>query len=324
MLASRLLPLLLSASTLLTAGAAPAAPSALEVTSATTSFSPGVRGELERIVAGHRGVMGICVKNVKTGEQISINGSEPFPTASTIKLAVMTTAFDRLARGAGPFRDYYDTRVYDAASSASGSGFLRQFREGSRVELKELLHFMITVSDNTATNMLVEWMDGLDPVNDWLKEHGFTVTRMNSTIGGRIIADREGRRTWGLGVTTPDEMGRLMEMILNGEAGTTSTTDEMLRLLGHQYFDGGIASQVPPTAWVGSKSGSVNDSRSDVAIVASPGGTYILSVYTKENKDQRWTRENEAEKAIQAVSRAVWKHFNSDSLWSRPSGCEAF
>lgn len=294
------------------------------VTSATTEFSPGLQGELEKIAAGHRGVMGISLRNLKTGEEISINGSEPFPTASTIKLAVMVAAFDRLSSGKGPFKDYFDTYVYDGSTSASGSGFLRQFKTGTKVELKELLHFMITVSDNTATNMLVEWMGGLEPVNGWLEDHGFKVTRMASTVGGGIIADPEMRREWGLGVTTPDEMRRLMEMIVNGEAGTAAATDEMLRLLGHQYFDNGIASQVPPTVWVGSKSGSVSASRSDVGVVASPGGTYVLSVYTKGNQDRSWGRTNEAEMAIQAVSRKVWEYFNPDSDWRRPSGAENF
>ncbi|MBX7247117.1 MAG: class A beta-lactamase-related serine hydrolase [Candidatus Sumerlaeaceae bacterium] len=293
---------------------------AITVTSQTTTFSKGWRGELERIVAAHRGVMGVSLKNLGTGESVEINADEEFPTASTIKLAVLCTVFDEMTSPTGRFPDYYLTRKYDEATSVGGAGFVKQFRNGTNVELKELVHFMITVSDNVATNMLVEWLGGLDSVNAWLGAHGFKATRMLATIGGKLVWNKELKDKWGIGVTTPNEMRRLMEMIKTGKAGSTTATDEMLRVLGHQYFDDGIAGEVPPGAWVGSKSGALNETRSDNAIVCSPGGTYVLSVYTKGNADKRWTSENEAENAIRAISRIVYRHYNPKTTWSRPAG----
>lgn len=292
-------------------------------TSATTSFPPQFREELGRIVSSHRGSMGLSVRHLETGETVEINGDTTFPTASTIKLAVMCTVFDELCRPGGKFKGYYDTRPYDAATSTGGAGFLQNYKDGTKVELKELLHLMITVSDNIATNMLVEWV-GIDTVNKWLERHGFAATRMLATIGGRIVWNDDLRREWGLGMTTPNEMRRLLEMIVRGEAGTTSATDEMLRLMGHQYFDSGIAAEVPPTVWTGSKSGSLNAMRADNAIVASPNGTYVLSVYTANNADKRWLYANEGDASIRAVSRAAWKHFNPGSQWQRPGGTERF
>lgn len=302
------------------AAAAPTA--ALQITTATKSFSRGFRGELERVVAQHRGVMGLSLKNLDTGEQVDVNGNEMFPTASTIKLAVMCTVFDELSSPSGRFKSYYDTRTYDASTSVSGAGFVQRFTDGTKIELKELLHFMITVSDNTATNMLVEAVGGLQPVNDWLINHGFEKTRMFSTVFGKIVWDAEMRKVWGLGVTTPNEMRRLCEIIATGKAGTTTATDEMLRLLSHQYFDGGIPAEIPPSVWVGSKSGAINDSRSDNAIVSSPAGRYVLSIYTKDNVERSWGDKNEAEANIRAVSRIVFKHYNPKSKWSRPAGTE--
>lgn len=266
--------------------------------------------------------MGISLKNLDTGEKLSINGDVEFPTASTIKLGVMCTVFDELSSATGKFNSYYMTKVYDESTSTGGAGFIQNFKKGRKVELKELLHFMITASDNTATNMLVEWLGGLQPVNDWLANHGFVKTRMFATIGGRIVWDRAMKNQWGIGRTTPNEMARLLEMLRLGRAGTTSATDEMLRLLGHQYFDGDIPAGVPPWVWVGSKSGAVNDSRSDNAIVASPGGTYVLSVYTKDNTDHRWDWQNEAEQNITKVSATVFHHYNPKIKWMRPAGTE--
>lgn len=294
----------------------------LRVTTATTTFSPGFVGSLEKIVAKHRGQMGISVKKIDSGEELQVNGDEVFPTASTIKTAVMCTVFAELSSPTGMFNDYYATRKYDATTSTGGSGFIQNYKDGTKIELKELLHLMITLSDNIGTNMLVEWV-GIDRVNQWLENNGFKETRLHSTIGGKIIWNAKLRKEWGLGKTTPNEMCRLMEMIVTGKANSsTSATDEMLRLLGHQYFDDHIAAEAPPTVWVGSKSGSLNESRSDTAIVASPAGMYVIIVFTKNNVDRRWNYQNEAEIAIQHVAREVYNQFNPTNTWKRPPGTE--
>lgn len=296
------------------------------ITSATTSFSDGLQGDLEKIVASHRGIMGIYCEKLGDGpsEIIAINADEIFPTASTIKVATMCAAMDQLVSGKGPFENYYSSMPYDETTTAGGSGWIQNYKFGTKIELKELIHLMITVSDNVATNMISVWI-GLDTINQWLIDHGFEHTRQYATIGSRQIYDKQGREEWGLGSTTPREMARLMKMIVNGEAGTTSSTEEMLRILGHQYFDAGIAGAIPPMVYVGSKGGSVNASRSDVAIVAGPSATYILSIYTKENVNTSWKKnENEAELAITKISGLIWKHFHPDSTWQPAPGSENF
>lgn len=295
----------------------------VKVTSATKEFAPGFRGELEKIVASHKGDMGLYIKNLDSNVTYSINGDEAFPTASTIKTATMAAAFAALDSDKSPFKDYYDTQTYDGGTSASGSGIIKNFKVGTKVELKEMMHLMMTVSDNVATNMISEWVT-LDYINKWLAEKGFVMTRQFSTIGGRTIWDPKGREEWGLGRTTPEEMARLLEMIATGKAGTAAACDEMLRILGHQYFDDKIGVQAPPFVYAGSKSGSVNASRSDTGIVASPGGTYVISVYTKNNKDTSWGKSNEAENAIKKIANLTYNHFNPDKPWTPVPGTEKY
>jgi beta-lactamase class A len=115
-----------------------------------------------------------------------------------------------------------------------------------------------------------------------------------------------------------------MEMIVSGKAGTPAATDEMHRLLNHRYFDEGIASRVPPWIVVASKSGRSERSQSDVAIVHSPSGTYALTVFTKEAKDNRKGWQNERSQEIRAISRAVWGHYHPNDKWSPPAGVEKF
>jgi hypothetical protein len=119
-------------------------------------------------------------------------------------------------------------------------------------------------------------------------------------------------------------MRALMEMVLEGKAGTAAATDEMHRVLNHQYHDQGIASQIPPWVVVASKSGRRPESQSDMAIVHSPSGTYVLTVFANESKDTRRGWENELSQVIRAVARAVWRHYHPNEKWSPPAGVEKY
>jgi beta-lactamase class A len=299
------------------AGIASVAGAALTADAAPVSK---LKEELDRIAERFQGALGYSLHNARTGDRIDRLGDELFPTASTIKLAIMCTAFDKQQKGE---IGYYDRREITTADRRGGSGFLQFYKPDSKVELKELLHFMITVSDNTATAMLIRWLTAMD-VNRWLESHGLKSTRLLSQLPEGETALRELSKTWGLGVTTPNEMRTLMEMTVEGRAGTPAATDEMHRLLNHQYFDDGIAGQVPPDVCVGSKSGALDESRSDVAVVHAPAGTYSLTVYTKDAKDQRWIWENQGMESIRAISRAVFRHYNPKVKWTPPPGVERF
>lgn len=186
-----------------------------------------------------------------------------------------------------------------------------------------------TVSDNTATLMLMRWVGGTDVVNNWLDRHGFKTTRLLYPwpISEAIQRDEaalqklfEPVMKWTMGVSTPNEMRTLMEMIVGGKAGTPASSDEMHRLLNHQYKDEGIASQIPPWVVVASKSGRSENSQSDMAVVHSPSGSYALTIFTKETKATRSGLLDERAQAIRAVSRAVWSHYHPNDKWEPPAG----
>ena len=115
-----------------------------------------------------------------------------------------------------------------------------------------------------------------------------------------------------------------MEMILAGKAGTAAASDEMHRVLNHQYHDQGIASQIPPWVVVASKSGRSDHSQSDMAIVHAPSGTYVLTIFTSDSKDPRRGWQNEVSQVIRSISRAVWRHYHPDDKWSPPAGVEKY
>jgi beta-lactamase class A len=276
--------------------------------------SSKLRAELEGIAAAHRGVLGYAVHFRKKDEWALRLGDEPFPTASTIKLAILCSAMERIDQRT---LKYSDTREYTEIDKRGGAGFIQNYKLGTKLELKELLHLMITVSDNTATAMMIRWLGAME-VNGWLERHGFTQTRLLSQLPPEQTALRALAEKWGLGVTTPREMVRLLELIADNKAASPSACDEMRRILTHQYFNDLIAKQCPPWVSVASKSGAVNKSRSDVGLIAAPSGEIVLAVFTKENIDESWGDTNEAELAIQKISAAVWKYAEPNVRWSQP------
>jgi beta-lactamase class A len=289
--------------------------------------SSPLKRTLDGIASAFHGTLGYSVHNLKTGERVERLGDTVFPSASTIKLAILVEAMERQQQGALN----YDTGLpFTEEDRQYGTGVIQNFRSGGDIPVRQLVHLMIAQSDNTATIMLGQKL-GSGAVNDWLARHAFQKTRLLVPFPYAGSFDQAGAaggpgwdqvRQWGMGITTPNEMRTLMEMIVTGRAGTPAASDEMQRILNHQYYDDGIASQIPPWIAVGSKHGSEDRSRSDVAVVHSPSGDYVLSIYTNNAKDTGVKWDNEQDSAIRSISRAVWLYFNPKVKWRPPVGYE--
>src|SRR5690242_3118980 len=124
---------------------------AIHPSPARTSNIDSLHKELDTIADQFHGTLGYSFHHIKTGDRLERRADEPFPTASTIKLAILCTATEKQQEGK---IGYFDTRVYEASDKRGGAGFIQNYKEGTKLELKELLHLMITISDNTATTMM--------------------------------------------------------------------------------------------------------------------------------------------------------------------------
>lgn len=276
--------------------------------------------ELNEICAGFKGVMGYSLYHARHKHRIHRLGDEIFPTASTIKTAIMGKAFEEIAAGR---LKYEDTLPIEPKDIRGGAGLLQFYRAGISPTIKELIHLMITMSDNTATIMLARKLETV-AINDWLKRLGLKQTRLLALRPDSDAELVELNTRWGMGMCTPNEIVALLDAIRTGKAGTPAACDEMIRILSHQYFDSLIASNCPPWVTVASKSGAVERSRSDTAIVFAPSGDYVLAVYTKQAEDTRWTPANEGEQAIQKIAQKVWKFYHPKERWRQPEGMEKF
>lgn len=279
-----------------------------------------LKAKLDAICERFHGVMGYSLYHTRYQHRLNRLGDEIFPTASTIKTAVMAKAFEEIEAGRLSYNESIPITPDDVRD---GAGLLQFFREKQSVPVKMLIHLMITVSDNTATVMLVRRL-GTVEVNRYLERLGLKQTRLLMLHPPDDMELKALRDRWGMGMCTPNEMVELLDAIRTGKAGAPAACDRMLRILSHQFYDDLIGSSVPPGVVAATKSGAIERSRSDTGIVFSPSGAYILAVYTKEAEDTRWSPDNEGEQAIREVAREVWRFYHPRERWQPPAGRERY
>lgn len=267
-----------------------------------------------------KGVMGIAATNLVTGEEIFVNADLQFPTASTIKIAVMLEAYHADSVGRLPLDTPLALRDAD---KVGGSGVLKDLHQGLQLTMRDLVQLMIVLSDNTATNMLVDRL-GTAAIDERLASYGFRQTRLfRATFrDGRadVLPDLE--REFGLGMTTPREMARLMALIARGKAVSADASASMLTTLKKQQDRSMIPRLLPLDNGleVANKTGTDQEKqpgrdgirrhvRADAAVVAGPGIHYVIAIYARQVEDGRPGVENEAVTTGARISRLVYDHF---------------
>jgi beta-lactamase class A len=269
--------------------------------------------ELRETIKGFKGDIGIYVKNIRTGKTVYINEDTVFPTASIVKVPILLGIMDKIQKGE---LAYDSTLVYKDSLLYEGEDILGSFKSDEKILLKKVMMLMLTTSDNTASLWLQSLAGKGTRINEILDSLGFVYTRVNSRT-----PDRENNRTqYGWGQTTPREMGTIFEKIYHNEIFSAAACDRMMRCLGRNYWDVNEAiSQIPPYIKVFSKNGCVNATRSEVLLVNAPHNPYIFCIFTKNNKDQQWTHENEAWLLARKISLMLWRYFEPKDKWEPPS-----
>jgi beta-lactamase class A len=157
--------------------------------------------QVAAVVKAFRGQMGVAAVELRSGETIAVNADSRFPTASTIKTAVMIEAWQQSADG----RLSMDTAVtLRDADKVGGAGVLRGLHDGLALSVADCIHLMIVLSDNTATNLLIEKL-GTARVNGRLESLGLRETKLFRPTfrDGRPDVLPELEREFGRGMTTP-------------------------------------------------------------------------------------------------------------------------
>jgi beta-lactamase class A len=274
-----------------------------------------LRAKVEAIFHGFHGVAGVYIEDLRTGRVVEINADTVFPTASMIKMAILTGIMDKLRKKE---LEYHQELVYRDSLLYAGVDILGSFRDSGKVELAKVMMLMLTTSDNTASLWLQGLAGGGTRINQLMDSLGFPITRVNSRTPGREAA----RSEFGWGQTTPREMASLMKKIYHREIFGAEISDQMLRLLGRNYWDEEAISQVPPEIFVASKNGAVDESRSETLLVMAPHGPYVFSVITKDQQDTRWDSDNEGWVLARKLSSLLWQQHEPKYTWSSPLGVD--
>lgn len=279
--------------------------------------------QIGALVKAFRGQMGIAAIDLGTGETIVVNAEARFPTASTIKTAVMIEAWQQAADGRLPMDTPLTLRDAD---KVAGAGVLRGLhgpQGGLVLTVSDLVHLMIVLSDNTATNLLIGRL-GTARVNERLEAYGLRETKLFRPTfrDGRADVLPELEREFGLGMTTPREMARLMAVIAEGKAVNRGASNAMLATLRRQQDRAMIPRLITADdrIQIGNKTGTdeekqpVKDGvkrhvRADAAIVTGPGFSYVIAIYARQVEDTRSGIDNEALTTGARISRMVYDYF---------------
>lgn len=259
--------------------------------------------QIESLVKDFKGDIGIYIQDLKHHKVVSINADTIFPTASIVKIPIVTGVLDMIEKGT---LQYHQQLIYKDSLFYAGEDILGSFKDGEKIQLSKVMMLMLTTSDNTASLWLQSLSGGGARINEILDTIGFKATRVNSRTPGR----EENRKQYGWGQTTPREIAMFMERIVNKDILSKAASEKLLRLLSRQYWDEEAISQVPPGIFIADKNGAVNASRSEVMYVNNNKNPYILSVFTKNNKDESWEQTNEAWVLTRKISALLCNYYN--------------
>jgi beta-lactamase class A len=255
---------------------------------------------LDSLAAAHRGVVGYTVHNIDTGERLERRGDETFSTASLIKVSVLVTLYDLIEKGEIALDDRIVILKID---KVPGSGQLQFLHDGVEVTVRDAAWLMTTISDNTATNLLLDKI-AIRRVWQKMEALGLPRTKIHSKSFMRNTSvAMDSSVKYGLGVTTPNEMARLFQLIAEGKAVSARADSAMLEILARNE-DGDLMQRFVEGVSAPRKTGATDAVRTECALFRLQSRV-VACVLTKENQDQRWVLDNEAQVTMAKMGLAI-------------------
>jgi beta-lactamase class A len=255
---------------------------------------------LDSLANAHHGVVGYTVHDIDTGERMELRGDETFPTASLIKVPILVTVYDLVEKGQLALDDPITLLKID---KVPGSGLLQFMHDRSIFTVHDAAWLMITISDNTATNLLLDRII-IRRVWDKMERLGLPHTKVHSKSflrSSSVAMDSSVK--YGLGVTTPNEMARLFELLAEGKAVSPAADSAMLDILAHNTSFEKMERYVVGLD-VPHKTGETDQVRTECSLFPLQSRV-VACVLTKENQDQRWLIDNEAQVTMANMGKAI-------------------
>lgn len=254
------------------------------------------------------GDAGVFVKNLRTGDTYFYHGDKIFPTASMVKIPILTGIMKKVADGE---LTYHQSLIYRDSLLYAGEDILGSFKDGEKISLDKVILLMLTMSDNTASLWLQHLSGTGSRINEIMETYGLENTRVNSRTPGR----RGDWEQYGWGQSTPEELVIFMEKLWKGEVINEEASERMLRNLKRNFWDTEALLVIPPYANTFSKNGAVDASRSEVVLVNGQNSDYIFAIMTNNLEDTSWEHDNAGWVLIRNISALLWNYFEPEDTW---------
>lgn len=255
--------------------------------------------------SGHVGLAAQCLDSETP---ILYHADDVFPTASVIKLVVLAEYLAQVE--AGQLRPDQPVMLR-ATDQVGGSGVLKDLQAGLRLTLADIATLAITVSDNTAANLLIEQIGGLEPINARLRALGM----QHTTMGRPFIFDSTADNTG-----SPADFLKLLLAVARQQLPSPTVSQDMLALMRRQQYMHYIPRYLPyhafaaeyglpQTITVANKVGMLVGTVNDAAIITTPSLSYAVVIFTRDSGDRRPDPDNEAALLVARLSKKVYDFF---------------
>ncbi|MCX5710582.1 MAG: class A beta-lactamase-related serine hydrolase [Candidatus Omnitrophica bacterium] len=252
-----------------------------------------LKNELNSEVGSYKGKAGIVVKDLRTGWKVSFNEDQSFPSASLVKIPIMAASFKAAQEGK---INLDDSMILKGSYKVPGSGILKNVPAGTPVKVSRLMELMVTESDNTAANMLIDLL-GFNYINDYSRHLGLEETNLS-----RKMMDFRHRRRGVENYTTPEDMAYILEKIYRKQLLNDGASQECLNLLICQRYNDRLPAKLPIGTKVAHKTGLERNVCHDVGIIFAQKGDLIVCVLTKHLSTSRQSKEFIAKVALSAYN----------------------
>jgi beta-lactamase class A len=256
---------------------------------------------IQAAIEGFSGTVSLYAMNLDTGVSYGLRADAPVPTASTIKLPIMVELFAEAEEGR---LDWNQKLVLTDQDKVSGSGVLTELSAGDALPVRDLMHLMIVVSDNTATNLILDRI-GLKQTAVMRK---IMQTKLFPDPNGKPHPEgltdegkKPGNDRWGTGRSCPRDMVLILEKLNRGELVSKAASGEMISVLKRQHDHEGVGRDMENTV-IASKSGALDHLRSDVAIVYSPHGPVAMAITVNNIPEVNYGVDNPGNLLISKLS----------------------
>lgn len=279
-------------------------------------YATGFEQQLASLAEASRGRIGVAALDLATGRTIDVLGDQRFPMASTSKIAIAAAFLEGVDQGRWSLTSEYPLLM--PVQSAPFSSAVAPVRPGTYMSARNLIELMITRSNNYATDALLKAVGGPRAVNDWVRRAGVddwhidrdiaTLVRDDGAVNPATVIDTRDS-------ATPLAMVRLLAEMHNGQMLSPASRQVLLGAMSRCVTGKRrIPALLPAGTTVLHKTGSLNNTSSDVGIIKAPDGrAYAVAIYVT-GQGTRLNRENR----IASIARALYQGYSSEPAATYP------